>query len=75
MPFNFLCNCIDLYLSYHGIIVESFHSQQYLHLSFLFEEIEWSQDDPLRLVHISATVPFNQQNALPDSDVELVIEI
>ena len=59
----------------HGNPVETFISQQYLHLSFPFEEIEWSQDDPLRLVHISAPMPFSQQNELPVSDVEHEISI
>ena len=75
VPFDFICSCIGLCLSSHGNLLETFRSQQYLHLSFPFEEIEWSQDDPLRLVHISALVPFSQQNALPVSDVKPAITI
>ena len=75
MPFDFLCSCIGLCLSIHGNPIDTFLSQQYLHLTFPFEEIEWSQDDPLRLVHISATMLPSQQNALPVSDVEPAITI
>ena len=60
VPFYFLCNYIGIYLSIHGKPIEIFLSQQYLHLSFPFEEIEWIQDDPLRLFHITAPVPLSQ---------------
>ena len=75
MPFDFLYSCIGLYLSIHGNPIETFLSQQYIHISFPFKQIEWIQDDPLRLVHISAHVPFSQQNALRDSDVKPAITI
>ena len=75
VPFNFLCNCIGICLSIHGKPIYTFLSQKYIHLIFPFKEIEWSQDDPLRLVHISAPVPFSQQNALPVSDVKTEITI
>ena len=72
---DFLCNCIGIFLSSHGKPIETFLSQKYLHLIFPFEEIEWSHDDPLRLVHILAPVPFSQQNVLPVNNVEPVIMI
>ena len=63
------------YLSFHSHPVETFHSQQYLHLSFPLKGIEWSQDDLLRLVHSSETMPSSQQNVLPVNDVKTAIKI
>ena len=60
VSFNFLCSYIGLCLSFHDNHVVTFLSQKYLHLIFPFEEIELSQDDPLRSVHILATMPFNK---------------
>ena len=65
VSFNFLCSYIGLYLILHSHPVDTFLSQQYLHLIFPLKKIEWSQDDLLRLVHSSETLPFIQQNMLP----------
>ena len=54
----------------HGIT-----PKQYLHLNFPLKEIEWSQDDLLRLVHSSETMPFSQQKNTHSQDVEPAIAI
>ena len=65
VPFNFLYSCIGFYLSFHSNPIDTFRSQQYLHLNFPLKEIEWSQDDLLRLVHSLEIVPSSQHNVLP----------
>ena len=74
VPFNFLYFYIGISLNFHGNSKEA-STQQNIHLSLPFKNVEWSQDDPLRLIHISTIVPFNQQNVLPYSDVEPTIAI
>ena len=74
VPFNFLYSYIGLCLSFHIHPIDTFHSQQYLHLCFPFKEIKWSQDDLLKLIHSSEIVPSVSKIA-PSQDVEPKIAI
>ena len=74
VPFNFLRNYIGLYLSFHSHPIDTFLSQEYLYIYFPFKEVKWSQDDLLRFIHSSETVPLVNRID-PSQHVKLAIEI
>ena len=67
---DILCYCIGINLSFHGDSEDTLNPHQNLHLCLPFEVVEWNQDDMVRLIYSSATVPLNRQNALPMNDVD-----